>query len=156
MFELRIRRTFAAAHAIVMAGVREPMHGHNWEVTVAVAGDTLDADGLLCDFHLLEQALDETIRPFMNRSLNETAPFDRVNPTAELVAQHIAQAVAARLPIEVRVKEVRVVEAPQCEACFVAPNTAPADMSKNISKNMSKNISSTMSSDARFFPGTSR
>ena len=148
MFELRIRRTFAAAHAIVMAGVREPMHGHNWEVTVAVAGDTLDADGLLCDFHLLEQALDETIRPFMNRSLNETAPFDRVNPTAELVAQHIAQAVAARLPIEVRVKEVRVVEAPQCEACFVAPNTAPTDMSKNMS--------STMSNDARVLPRVSR
>ncbi len=148
MFELRIRRTFAAAHAIVMAGVREPMHGHNWEVTVAVAGDTLDADGLLCDFHLLEQALDETIRPFMNRSLNETAPFDRVNPTAELVAQHIAQAVAARLPIEVRVKEVRVVEAPQCEACFVAPNSAPTDMSKNLS--------STMSSDTRVLPGVSR
>jgi len=148
MFELRIRRTFAAAHAIVMAGVREPMHGHNWEVTVAVAGDTLDADGLLCDFHLLEQALDETIQPFMNRSLNETAPFDRVNPTAELVAQHIAQAVAARLPIEVRVKEVRVVEAPQCEACFVAPNSAPTDMSKNMS--------STMSSDARVLPRVSR
>jgi 6-pyruvoyltetrahydropterin/6-carboxytetrahydropterin synthase len=148
MFELRIRRTFAAAHAIVMAGVREPMHGHNWEVTVAVAGDTLDADGLLCDFHLLEQALDETIQPFMNRSLNETAPFDRVNPTAELVAQHIAQAVAARLPIEVRVKEVRVVEAPQCEACFVSPNTAPTDMSKNMS--------STMSSDARVLPRVSR
>jgi 6-pyruvoyltetrahydropterin/6-carboxytetrahydropterin synthase len=148
MFELRIRRTFAAAHAIVMAGVREPMHGHNWEVTVAVAGDTLDADGLLCDFHLLEKALDETIRPFMNRSLNETAPFDRVNPTAELVAQHIAQAVAARLPIEVRVKEVRVVEAPQCEACFVAPNTAPTDMSKNMS--------STISNDARLLPGAAR
>ena len=148
MFELRIRRTFAAAHAIVMAGVREPMHGHNWEVTVAVAGDTLDADGLLCDFHLLEQALDETIRPFMNRCLNETAPFDRVNPTAELVAQHIAQAVAARLPIEVRVKEVRVVEAPQCEACFVAPNSAPTDTSKNMA--------STMSSDARVLPRVSR
>jgi len=124
------------------------MHGHNWEVTVAVAGDTLDADGLLCDFHLLEQALDETIRPFMNRSLNETAPFDRVNPTAELVAQHIAQAVAARLPIEVRVKEVRVVEAPQCEACFVSPNTAPTDTSKNMS--------STMSTDARVLPRVSR
>ena len=148
MFELRIRRTFAAAHAIVMAGVREPMHGHNWEVTVAVAGDTLDADGLLCDFHLLEQALDETIRPFMNRCLNETAPFDRVNPTAELVAQHIAQAVAARLPIEVRVKEVRVVEAPQCEACFVTPNTAPTDTSKNMSN--------TIPNDARLVPGVSR
>ncbi len=131
MFELRIRRTFAAAHAIVMAGVREPMHGHNWEVTVAVSGETLDADGLLCDFHMLERAVDETIRPFMNRSLNETAPFDRVNPTAELVARHIAFHVAAQLPTTVRVKEVRIVEAPQCEACFIAPNTVPANRSQD-------------------------
>ena len=121
MFELRIQRTFSAAHAIVMAGVREPMHGHNWQVTVAVCADALDSDGLLCDFHLLQNSLDEVIQPFNNRSLNETAPFDRINPTAELVARHIAEQVGARLPSGVRIKEVRVVEAPQCEACF-APN----------------------------------
>jgi hypothetical protein len=46
------------------------------------------------------------------------------------------------------VKEVRVVEAPQCEACFVAPNSAPTDMSKHMS--------STMSSDARVLPRVSR
>ena len=121
MFELRIQRTFSAAHAIVMAGVREPMHGHNWQVTVAVCADALDADGLLCDFHLLQNSLDEVIQPFNNRSLNETAPFDRLNPTAELVARHIAEQVGARVPSGVRIKEVRVVEAPHCEACF-APN----------------------------------
>ena len=121
MFELRIQRTFSAAHAIVMAGVREPIHGHNWQVTVAVCADTLDSDGLLCDFHLLQNSLDEVIQPFNNRSLNETAPFDRINPTAELVALHIAEQVGTRLPSGVRIKEVRVVEAPQCEACF-APN----------------------------------
>ena len=104
-----------------MAGVREPIHGHNWQVTVAVCADTLDSDGLLCDFHLLQNSLDEVIQPFNNRSLNETAPFDRINPTAELVARHIAEQVGARLPSGVRIKEVRVVEAPQCEACF-APN----------------------------------
>ena len=121
MFELRIQRTFSAAHAIVMAGVREPMHGHNWQVTVAVCADVLDSDGLLCDFHLLQNSLDEVIQPFNNRSLNETAPFDRINPTAELVALHIAEQVGTRLPSGVRIKEVCVVEAPQCEACF-APN----------------------------------
>ncbi|MCE9619383.1 MAG: 6-carboxytetrahydropterin synthase [Planctomycetes bacterium] len=118
MFELRVRRIFPAAHAIVMAGVREPMHGHNWEVTVAVCGGRLDGDGLLCDFHALERSLDETIRPFMNRSLNETAPFDKINPTAEHVARHIAKKMMTGLPGGVRVKEVRVTEAPQCEACY--------------------------------------
>ena len=125
MFELRVRRTFAAAHAIVMAGVREPVHGHNWEVCVAVRGGALDGDGLLCDFHELERAVDEAVRPFMNRSLNETPPFDRINPTAERVAEHIARQVGARLPRGVRLKEVRVGEAPQCEACY-APAEAGA------------------------------
>ncbi|MSR33666.1 MAG: 6-pyruvoyl tetrahydropterin synthase family protein [Phycisphaerales bacterium] len=142
MFELRIQRTFAAAHAIVMAGVREPMHGHNWEVTVAVCGEALDADGLLCDFHLLEGAVDETIRPFMSRCLNETPPFDRDNPTAELVAQHIANKVSAHLPVGVRVKEVRVVEAPQCEACFVVPTNVTHNFSQDRASDKTRNISS--------------
>jgi 6-pyruvoyltetrahydropterin/6-carboxytetrahydropterin synthase len=118
MFELRVRRTFSAAHAIVMAGEREPMHGHDWAVTVAVCGRDLDGDGLLCDFHRLERSVDEVVRPFHNRTLNETAPFDRVNPTAERVAQHIARQVAATLQPGVRLREVRVTEAPHCEACY--------------------------------------
>ncbi|HBS28686.1 MAG TPA: 6-carboxytetrahydropterin synthase QueD, partial [Phycisphaerales bacterium] len=69
----------------------EPLHGHDWRVTVTVAGETLDDDGLLCDFHTIEEALEDIVRPFHNRNLNEVAPFDRLNPSAELVAKHIAE-----------------------------------------------------------------
>src|SRR5690606_16287926 len=57
MFEISVQRTFSAAHAIVVRGRREPLHGHDWRVTIVVAGNDLDADGLLCDFHALEAAL---------------------------------------------------------------------------------------------------
>jgi len=58
MYLLRIERTFSAAHAISMAGVQEEVHGHDWRVEATVAGASLDADGLLVDFHALERSLD--------------------------------------------------------------------------------------------------
>lgn len=119
MFLLRIERTFSAAHAITMAGVREEVHGHNWKVEATVAGPKLDADGLLVDFHALERSLDAIVGRFHNRSLNAVPPFDRTNPTAELVASFIAAELGAGLPAGVRVHSVSVGEAPGCTATFL-------------------------------------
>lgn len=119
MYELEIRRRFSAAHAISMRGVREPVHGHDWEVTVTVGGERLDDDGLLCDFHAIERGIDAIVRPMDSRHLNETPPFDRVNPTAEHVAKFIADTLAPTLPSGVRLSSVRVTEAPGCAARFM-------------------------------------
>lgn len=121
MFELSVEREFCAAHAITMAGKREPMHGHNWRVTVVITGQALDADGLLCDFHLIENQVDRVVKSLHNRTLNETPPFDRINPTAEHVARHIAQSVAAALPVNVRLARASVTEAPGCVATYRNP-----------------------------------
>ncbi|MSR28524.1 MAG: 6-carboxytetrahydropterin synthase QueD [Phycisphaerales bacterium] len=102
-----------------MSGIREPLHGHDWQVEVIVEAVDLDGDGLACDFHALQQGLNEVLAPFQSRTLNETAPFDLVNPTAEEVARHIANSMAARIPARVRVKRVRVTEAPGCAARFL-------------------------------------
>lgn len=119
MFTLSIEAEFCAAHAIVMRGVREPVHGHNWKVTAVVAGDRLDADGLLCDFHAVQAVLAAAIAPFHNGNLNDTPPFDRVNPTAEHVARHIAGALGKGLSLGVAVRSVRVTEAPGCAATYM-------------------------------------
>jgi 6-pyruvoyltetrahydropterin/6-carboxytetrahydropterin synthase len=125
VYELTVRTCFAAAHAIVMAGVREPMHGHNWEVVVGVEGERLDADGLLCDFHAVETALAGATAPFRNRTLNEVPPFDTVNPTAELVARHLGEEMVRRLASTLastgaRVAFASVTEAPGCIATWRA------------------------------------
>ena len=49
MFELSVEREFCAAHALVINGRREPVHGHNWKVQVVVGGEGLDHNDLLCD-----------------------------------------------------------------------------------------------------------
>ncbi len=119
MYELRVERTFRARHALVIQGDREAPHEHDWHVTLVVRGDELDPDGMLCDFHDLERALDETIRPLRGADLNRAAPFERSNPSAELVARHIADAVAVALGDTAHVDRVTVTEAPGCAATYV-------------------------------------
>src|SRR5207245_650893 len=46
---------FAAAHFIAYPGFREPLHGHNYQVSVRVEGD-LGRDGYVLDFGLVKQA----------------------------------------------------------------------------------------------------
>jgi 6-pyruvoyltetrahydropterin/6-carboxytetrahydropterin synthase len=125
MFELTVERVFCAAHAIRMAGVLEPLHGHNWKVTACITGGALNGDGLLCDFHAVELALDEVLAPFHNQNLNATPPFDQINPTAERVAEYLgrtlAQRLASRFPSGVAVRWLSVTEAPGCVAKYVFP-----------------------------------
>lgn len=126
MYQVSVETEFCAAHAIVLGGEREPVHGHNWRVTVTVAGEGLDSEGLLLDFHALERLVAEIIGPFKNRDLNTTPPFDRVNPTAEHVARHIAEGVSGGLAAlrtgaehpRLRVDSVRVTEAPGCAVVY--------------------------------------
>lgn len=118
MFLLELETEFSAAHAIMLRGSREKTHGHNFRVTVAVAGERLDGDGLLCDFHLLERRLAEVVAPFRDADLNGTPPFDRINPTAEAIARHLGEAFGHGLPAGVRVDSVRVTEATRCAAIF--------------------------------------
>lgn len=134
VYELTVQTEFCAAHAIWIRGEREPLHGHNWRVTLVVAGPELDEDGLLCDFHVVERALAEVVGSWRDRSLNDVAPFAPdgrgLNPTAEHVAREIAErvTVAARSALAGRgfVASASVTEAPGCVATFRAPSVGPA------------------------------
>jgi len=44
---------FSAAHFIAYKGFREPMHGHNYQVSVTLAG-TLGPDGYVLDFGIVK------------------------------------------------------------------------------------------------------
>ncbi len=119
MYELTVERTFSAAHAIRICGVVEPLHGHNWHVKASVCGHELDDDGLLCDFHTVEELLREICGRFHNGNLNTIPPFDQINPTAELVARHIADQLERRLGAGgVWVLSVSVQEAAGCVATY--------------------------------------
>ncbi|MEM7755185.1 MAG: 6-carboxytetrahydropterin synthase [Planctomycetota bacterium] len=122
MFTLEINHEFCAAHALSIAGRLEPTHGHNFRVTVTIAGETLDSDGLVCDFHTAHGALLKVCEPYENADLNAKRPFDEINPTAEHIALHIAESLAdaldQHLAPSARVTSARVTEAPGCSATY--------------------------------------
>jgi 6-pyruvoyltetrahydropterin/6-carboxytetrahydropterin synthase len=123
MFTISVTREFCAAHALLFRGVREPMHGHNFRVTVTLSGPVLDGDGVLCDFHDVEKALDGIIAPWQNANLQEAKAFSGVNPSAEVIARTIGvamgDALKKTLPDGVRVSSVSVTEAAGCVATWV-------------------------------------
>ncbi len=118
MYELAVERDFHAAHAVTVEGRPETAHDHAWHVKVVVAGPAVDSEGLLCDFHVIERQLERVLEPLGGRDLNRTPPFDQMNPTAEMVARHIADVIGPQLPDRVTLTSVSVTEAPGCTATY--------------------------------------
>jgi 6-pyruvoyltetrahydropterin/6-carboxytetrahydropterin synthase len=117
MYDLTTTLYFAAAHQLrLYDGSLEPLHGHNWRVRVCVSAEELDAIGVVMDFHELERLVKQVIDPMHNRHLNDLPAFNALNPTTEHVAMHIARSV--RLPNGIRLKWVRVWEAPENSAAY--------------------------------------
>ena len=90
--------SFATAHAI-RGHTRgcENLHGHNYRVRVHLRARQLDALGMVLDFADLKAIMQEVVGPFDHRVLNEIAPFDERNTTAELLAEHVYGEVSRRL-----------------------------------------------------------
>ena len=116
MFEVTVEQTFAAAHFLRnYKGKCERLHGHNYKVKVTLAGETLDEAGMLMDFTDIKRELRNISEALDHQHLNETPPFDVVNPSAENIAKHfydeMARCVAdARPQGGVRVQAVKVWE----------------------------------------------
>jgi 6-pyruvoyltetrahydropterin/6-carboxytetrahydropterin synthase len=90
MFEVSVEETFAAGHALRgYQGKCENLHGHNYRVRVTLEGAKLDSTGLLYDFVHLKQVIQGIIRTLDHKYLNECAPFDVLNPSAENISKYI-------------------------------------------------------------------
>src|SRR5256885_62704 len=108
-FDISITRHFSAAHALrLYDGTLEPLHGHNWIVTVVVSAERLDSIGVVMDFHDLERRVDAILAALHNRHLNDVPELADLNPSAENVALHVGRSLAATdaLPKGVRLTSV--------------------------------------------------
>jgi 6-pyruvoyl-tetrahydropterin synthase len=128
MFAIEVKTVFCAAHALRLPGETEPFHGHNFEVTVKLTCQKLDATQAVADFHDVQRLLEAILAPWDNQTLNLFEPFrSRINPTAERIAEQIGQQLQGALaslpeaPVGTRglkVVEVRLTEAPSCVAIW--------------------------------------
>lgn len=86
-FALSVTVDFAAAHQLHgYEGNCARLHGHNWKIIVEVTGQTLDGVGMVVDFKTMKKAARDAAKKLDHQFLNDIAPFDEINPTAEHIA----------------------------------------------------------------------
>ena len=122
MFEVSVEQTFAAGHALRnYKGACENVHGHNFKVRVTLEGTKLDEAGMLVDFLDVKKYMKDIIARLDHQFLNDIAPFDVVNPSAENIAEYFFQQLRTPLaenPVQVEISEVRVWETDIQSACY--------------------------------------
>jgi 6-pyruvoyltetrahydropterin/6-carboxytetrahydropterin synthase len=120
MFEISVDYSFAAGHALRgYKGKCENIHGHNYRVRVTIAGEQLNSIGLLVDFVDVRAAIKSLVEPLDHRFLNDLAPFDKLNPSAENLAKYISEGLELKVrPEGLQVKNVTVWETDLTSATY--------------------------------------
>lgn len=122
MFEIMVTRQFAAAHRVEdYPGNCERLHGHNWKVEVIARTQELDGLGMVMDFRKLKELTDKALAPFDHNYLNETPPFDALNPTAENIARHLYRVLRESAPV----RRVNVYETETSVASYFEEDHGP-------------------------------
>jgi 6-pyruvoyltetrahydropterin/6-carboxytetrahydropterin synthase len=118
MYKVNVRRHFDAAHALRgYHGKCENLHGHRWEIVVCIASQTLGEADMAFDFTLLKHELDALLERFDHHNLNETPPFDQINPSSENIARTVYEGLKARLP-GIKLQYVESWESPDAWATY--------------------------------------
>jgi 6-pyruvoyltetrahydropterin/6-carboxytetrahydropterin synthase len=120
VFEVGIVVEFDASHLLRGDfGPASQRHEHRYRVEVAARGERLQPDGTLFDITRLQDALRAALSVLDQRHLNDLTAFRELNPTAEVVAQHLFQQIAPTLAATgVGRLAVRVWESPEAYAAY--------------------------------------
>jgi 6-pyruvoyltetrahydropterin/6-carboxytetrahydropterin synthase len=104
-----VRRRFrfeSAHHLPEHPGKCKELHGHSYELVVAVDRAVDGTSGMVMDFSDLKRLVrEEVVEPLDHRLVNDVVS----NPTAELMAKWIWQRLSERLPglVEIELHETR-------------------------------------------------
>jgi 6-pyruvoyltetrahydropterin/6-carboxytetrahydropterin synthase len=111
MYRITVENDFSSAHQLrEYEGKCSSLHGHNWRVQLTVRAGELDNRGISIDFGQMKRILAELVEGFDHVDLNATAPFDKINPTAENISRTIFELANAKLPEGVEADKVVVWE----------------------------------------------
>ena len=119
MYYLQVEESFASAHQLRgYHGKCENLHGHNWRVLARIKGERLDSSGLLVDFGFFRKILKKCLDGMDHKFLNDTPPFDKLNPTSENIARFLFEELGRILPPGVAPHEITVWESEKCAASY--------------------------------------
>ncbi|NQT32861.1 MAG: 6-carboxytetrahydropterin synthase QueD [Candidatus Omnitrophica bacterium] len=120
MYTIKVRSKFSSAHNLRgHKGKCEALHGHNWNVEVAVSSAEVDDMGMVLDFTELKKILNETTGDLDHKYLNEIEYFKEVNPTSENIARYVYEKILFKNP-DLKISEVIVWETDTSSASYSA------------------------------------
>ena len=94
LYTLKVIADFASAHTLRdYPGACSRMHGHNWKVEA----NTLNSIGMAIDFKDIKREVRAIAEELDHQYLNDLAPFQTINPTAEHIARYFFQTLSQRL-----------------------------------------------------------
>ncbi len=120
MYQVTVKTQFSAAHRLKgYDGQYENLHGHNWSAVVIAESGELDEMGVGIDFVNLKKKTEETLSVLDYQNINEVAPFDNQNTSAENIARWLFEKLSAQLNTKsVKIKRVEISETPECGAAY--------------------------------------
>jgi 6-pyruvoyltetrahydropterin/6-carboxytetrahydropterin synthase len=89
-----------------LSGKSSRLHGHDYQVTVCVEGPLNPQSNLVIDYYTLDDRVRRCVSLFDHKDLREALGAE--NPSAELLAERIAECVREGLPSRVSIAEVRI------------------------------------------------
>lgn len=98
-YELSMDSFFGASHAIRPSGER---HTHSFRVQATFVTDSVDDNGMICGFREVSDLVEFEAKRYVNRFINDIAPFNIVQPTGENLAtviyRNLVTALATEMP----------------------------------------------------------
>jgi 6-pyruvoyltetrahydropterin/6-carboxytetrahydropterin synthase len=120
MFEVEITKSFSSAHCLRgYKGKCEALHGHNWKVDFVARAEELDELGMVVDFTIFKKEANALLEIYDHVYLNETAPFDEINPSSENIAKVFFEVMSEKINDDrVRMVSVAVWESEGSKATY--------------------------------------
>jgi 6-pyruvoyltetrahydropterin/6-carboxytetrahydropterin synthase len=99
MFIVSVQAHYDSAHFLRnYKGKCERLHGHRYVVEIALATNELNESGIAFDFVDVKRTLRELADYLDHNNLNELAPFDTLEPSAENQAKYFYDEMRRLLP----------------------------------------------------------
>jgi 6-pyruvoyltetrahydropterin/6-carboxytetrahydropterin synthase len=120
MYYASVFKSLSAAHHLRnYEGKCENCHGHNYKVEVELKSKVLDKIGMVADFTVIRDQLENLLARFDHQDLNQVKPFDKINPTAENIARLVFEEMALKFNSpKVKVNRVKIWETENSCACY--------------------------------------
>jgi len=120
MYEVTIKKIFSAAHILRdIGGKCEKLHGHNFTVEVSVVSKKLNKEGLLIDFRILEEWIDEILEELDHKLLNDIPYFKDINPSSENIARLIYDMIYEKIKLkEIKISRITVWESENARVSY--------------------------------------